>query len=375
MGKHLSAAELDAIQTWKSKGVTAAEIHRKLQGGRRRKRMAGPDLSTVHRALKGASFQRTRVESRGRKRALSSVNVRALDRTRRRLITKADGDYEVHWDDVIRAARTPAVHRTTAARALKAAGYKVQRRNPRLKPDRSKLDEAQRKEMCDKLRKLPLTYWTQTVDAYIDCKRWRIPRNIRGRKFLNKLKVRFHLRTPEEGLQRGFTKPDARKHHRNTGPNMNLCAGIVGGRIRVWHYLPGRWSGAAAADLYRDVIAPALKRHCGVKRKYILLEDNDPTGFKSTRGIEAKAALNIEPLRFPTYSPELNPLDFAVWDEVERRMSEQKAPANESVHAFKARLRRTALAIPAPVVTKMLCAIKRRAQSVYDHDGGNIPED
>ena len=85
--------------------------------------------------------------------------------------------------------------------------------------------------------------------------------------------------------------------------------------------------------------------------------------------------MNIEPLRFPTYSPELNPLDFAVWDEVERRMSEQKASAHESVHALKARLRRTALAIPAPVVTNMLCAIKRRSQSVYDHDGGNIPED
>ena len=55
---------------------------------------------------------------------------------------------------MIRAARVPKVHCSTAARALKAAGHKVQRRAPRLKPDRTKMDEAQRKEMCEKLCKL-----------------------------------------------------------------------------------------------------------------------------------------------------------------------------------------------------------------------------
>ena len=127
--------------------------------------------------------------------------------------------------------------------------------------------------------------------------------------------------------------------------------------------------------MYRGVLAPALKRYRGVKRKYLLLEDDDPTGFKSTQAIGTKAALKIAPMPFPTCSPDINPLDFAVWDEVERRMSEQKAPRRESVEAFKARLRSTALAIPASVVEKILNKMKSQAQSIYDNDGGHIPED
>ena len=80
-------------------------------------------------------------------------------------------------------------------------------------------------------------------------------------------------------------------------------------------------------------------------------------------------------MEFPKYSPDLNPLDFSLWDEVEGRMAAQKAPARESIEAFKARLRRTAMAIPAAVVRSMLEDIKPRTQSVYDRDGGHIPED
>ena len=283
MGKHLSPEELDAIQGWKAQGLLASDILRKLKAARRRGRASGPSLKSVRRAMKGHSFKRTGVETRGRKRSLSAVNVRALERARKRLIKNADGDEEVHWSDVIRAARVPAVHRSTAARAVRAAGHNVQRRTPRLKPDRTNVDERQRKDLCDKYRKLPAAFWTTKIHAYTDCKRWTIPRNVRGHKFLNKLKVRFHLRTPEEGIQRGFTKPDPRKHLRNVGPKVNVFAAVVAGRVRVWHYLPGRWSGAVAADLYRSVLSPVMKRHYGDKKKYVILEDNDPTGFKSNK--------------------------------------------------------------------------------------------
>ena len=315
------------------------------------------------------------MESRGRSCALTVHNLRALDKARKKLITEAKGEYEVHWDDVIRAARVPNVHRTTAARALKAAGYDIQWRAPRLKPDRTDLDDAQRKELCGKYRRLPESYWLDKVDAYIDCKRWPIPRNVRGRQFLNKLKVRGHLRTRSEGLKKGFTKPDKRKHHRNTGANVNVFAAIIGRRVRVWHYVPGVWSGSAAEKVYRDELAPALKRHRGTKRQYTLLEDNDPTGFKSNVAKGAKAELKLQPLEFPTYSPDINPLDYALWDEVERRMAACTPPRVESMQEFKGRLRRVALTIPADVVSKMLCSMKGRMQSIHDVAGGHIPRD
>ena len=68
-------------------------------------------------------------------------------------------------------------------------------------------------------------------------------------------------------------------------------------------------------------------------------------------------------------------MDFSLWEEVQRRMAAGPGPQRESAKAFQARLRKTALAIPEPVVRKMLGDIKRRAQSIYDNKGGHIPRD
>ena len=145
--------------------------------------------------------------------------------------------------------------------------------------------------------------------------------------------------------------------------------------MRIWQYLPRTWSGAAAAAFYTDVLAPALKKFRGEKRRYLILEDNDPTGFKSNKGMAAKRAAGIDTVHFPKYSPDLNPLDFSLWEEVERRLASQAVPARESAAAFKARLRAAAKSIPQAVVENMLKAIKSRAQSIYENNGGHIARD
>ena len=50
----------------------------------------------------------------------------------------------------------------------------------------------------------------------------------------------------------------------------------------------------------------------GKKAKSVVLDDNDPTGYKSNKALEAKRKLGIQATRFPKYSPDLNPLDFYV---------------------------------------------------------------
>ena len=180
MGRHFSDGELDTIQNLKAQRVPPTEIHKRLLRVRRRRGERGPDLTSVRRALKGVTLKRARVETRGGRSILSPRNLRALDAARKRLLKKAQGEYEVHWDDIIREARVPKVDRTTAAKSMRKAGYDVKCRAPRLKPDRSAADDAQRKEICDKLRKLPRTFWTTNLDVCIDCKRWQIPRSVRA---------------------------------------------------------------------------------------------------------------------------------------------------------------------------------------------------
>ena len=371
----MTEQELDQAMMWQSKGATPCEIHRRLIRARAAVRECAPSLVVVRRALRGHTFKRSKVETRGRQQILSAANMRALDKARKRLYVQAAGDHEVTWEDIIRAARVPMVDRTTAAKCMKAAGFDTVWRTPRTKPSRTEIDETQRMRICSKLRKLPTSFWTNKMDAYIDCKAWPVPRTAKGRKFLNKLKVRGHIRTKAEGLNKEFTKPDKRKHHMNVGPNAKVFAAIVGNRVRVWHYLPAIWNGSAAVEVYKRVLAPALKRFRGAKRQFDILEDNDPTGFKAAVSIAAKKELNIKPIKFPTYSPDLNPCDYALWQEVERRMATQVVPPTEDVKGFKARLRRTALAIPAPVIKKMLASMKPRTCSVYERKGGHILRD
>jgi hypothetical protein len=104
-----------------------------------------------------------------------------------------------------------------------------------------------------------------------------------------------------------------------------------------------------------------------------VLEDNDPTGYKSKKAMAAKEEMKIEAIDFPKYSPDLNPCDFFLWSEVQRRMALKKEPRHETVAGYKARLRRTALAIPEAVIRKAVLSIRKRAQQVFDADGGDIP--
>ena len=106
-------------------------------------------------------------------------------------------------------------------------------------------------------------------------------------------KVRFNLRTKAEGLKPGFTKPDTKKHRVNTGGKLNVCAAIVGCKVKVWHYLPKTWNATEADKLYRGPIARALNKYVGEKGRYTILENNDPTGYKSNKAKKAKSELNI----------------------------------------------------------------------------------
>ena len=187
--------------------------------------------------------------------------------------------------------------------------------------------------------------------------------------------MRFHLRKRSEGLKPGFTKPGTKRSRVSPGASANICAGIIGNRIRILYYLPKQWNGDEAAALYRGPIIKALRRYRGKKSSYKVIEDNDPAGYKSGVGKQAKRDLNIVPEVWPRYSPDLMPLDYSIWKLVENRMDKHTPTANETVEGFKARLKRTALRLPAELVKKVVAGIPKRAAAIVDAKGGNISLD
>ena len=67
--------------------------------------------------------------------------------------------------------------------------------------------------------------------------------------------------------------------------------------------------------------ATSLACQAPEKTKPLLLEDNGPTGYKSTKARLAKEELGFKVLSLPRYSPNGNPLDFFLWADIEMRMT------------------------------------------------------
>ena len=424
MAPHLSTRELDWIYQKARVGKTPVEITALLQRARLSKGINVPNLTNVRKVLKGKTYKRSQVETRGRKRTYTRRQVISMNSARKKLLKKAKGEKEVRWRDIQKAARVPKADRGTVLAAFKREGLPVQARRPRLKPFRTQAQADNRVDYAEEWVSASPDYWEKDVDMIIDNKHMDIPTTERARQYLAQQRVRFHLRTPAEGVLPECTKPGChflwgvflgslqthapppkpslgvqtqaphlahlfremktsnlrfrfgrKKNKLNTGARVNVCAGISNGKIVMWEYLGKTWNGDAAAKLVQGPVIETLRKERGVKRRYHMLEDNDPTGYKSGKALAAKAALGIVAVPMPAYSPDMNPLDFSLWVEIEQRMISKAPKRVESVDEYKKRMRLTALRLPRSIVSKAVRAIPKRLRALIDAKGFSIKID
>ena len=339
---------------------------------RRKQRVPVPKIWAIRRAMAGVTHLQGKPETRGRAKRLTPAQAQRLFDKRGELVRRAQGERYVPYREVRRSARVPEVHDTTTARYLKSFG--VVWRRMREKPARTEAHEESRKDVCNLWRKRPASFWTETVDPIIDAKKYALPGNDAAARRLRQQRVSGTLRTRGEGLDAGHTRPNAKKHRFNAGGYVRILGGICGDRVVLWEEVRGTWSGQRAADMYAGPIKRVLERQRPGKRSWLVMEDNDPTGFKSREGVRAKAANKLKALSQPPYSPDLNPLDFSLWQAIETKALAGRRP-RESGSDYKARLRKTALTMPRAAVRKAVQAIRTRAQQIFDADGGHIARD
>ena len=226
-------------------------------------------------------------------------------------------------------------------------------------------------------RSKPASFWTSTVHAYIDNKFFTTYLTPKARAFARKMKPRGTFRMRGQGLDSAHVKP--RKDQKvNFGKKVQVAVAISASKVIMCHMVVGKWCGEKAATMYSSALSPSLKRAYPTKRRFFLLEDNDPTGYKSDLGRAAKRSSHIEILQIPPRSPDLNPLDFSFWAEVNTRMRKQEARFSsdyvEPRAVFVDRLRRTILGVPASKLVHMVGSMKRRCKQVVDAEGGHFEE-
>jgi hypothetical protein len=372
MTRHLDADELDVAQQMFAARKTTFQIWSRLKRRRDQKGEACPTIDNVRRALKGKSHARGRKETRGRKKLISATKLRTIDNIRVALLKKAKGMEEVSLKKIKQKARLD-VDDSTLSRAFKSIG--VSWRSPREKPSRTIEQEAERKIWADKYRKKAISFWTDSVDLYIDCKKFALPLSARSREAAARSKIRGALRKRSEGLVSELTRPSTKKHRYPPGAQAWVLGGICGKKIRLWQYIEGRWNSKTAARMYTGPIQKTLKKHRPDKKRWKIVEDNDPSGFKSSAGKAAKQSAHITTIDLPTYSPDLQPLDYSIWNEVERRTTALLGNKAVSAKEYRCLLRQVAYGLPENVVGAAVASMRKRCGQIYEANGANIRDD
>lgn len=348
--------------------ASVKEDWRRMSADRRAQRIQPLHISNIYRFAKGLTHKRSCEETRGRKRALSAADVRALDKSRRKLVQDADSEYRVTYADI---SKTSGVDKKaclrTQADALRSTGVRFRR--PREKVCITAEDAKERLRVAKKWVSLPGSFWRTKVHAYVDNKAFPMPLSPAQRSKYKKTRVFGHLRKPVEGVEKGFTKP--RMRHSFLGvPSVNISAAVAKDRVIMWYAHTQPWNGETAANMYKGPLLHALKNVWGKnKRKFTIVEDGDRKGNQSTKGICAKAAAGIHAMTLPPRTPEWMPLDYAVWTAIESKMLECEPDGKESREKYLARLRRCALGLPRSFIRKVIGRMRKNIREVKDARG------
>lgn len=247
------------------------------------------------------------------------------------------------------------------------------------KPDLSAEDIRQRRAWAERHSHRSGAQWGRYVHAIIDNKTFQVYHTAAARGHAARRAVRGAYRTDRRVFTPGYTKPAATLKHNTGAKSIHVTCAIGNGKVLMWHVTEGRWNAEAAAKMYLGPLQRCLaKEYPDVRGPWRVMEDNDPSGYKSSKGMDAKAAAGIVTLDLPKRSPDLNPLDFSFWAAVNKKMrqAESRLPAakRETRKAYKARLRRSALALSGEYIDKIIAALAGRVQQVLEFGGGFFPE-
>ena len=360
---HWSQKEGELLKRWHTEGKTVQEIADLLQR----------DETTIRRQMKlsRARGGRRRV---GRPRLLTPKQEKKIVRTADRMIEQADGEWQVTADMVKQALKLKCCTRVFLEAFHKRNIYF---HSMRQKPLLTKADVERRSSFAEEYYRKPVSFWTDKVHAFVDNKFFPTYLNANARAFARKLRPRGTFRAPGQGLGRGHVKP-RKDLKQNFGPSVNVAVAISAEKVLMCHVVTGKWNTRAAADMYANSLAPALQNEHPGKRSFLLLEDNDPTGYKSNLAKDVKKALGVNILEIPKCSPDLNPLDYAFWSEVNNRLRKQEAKFTdrytETRCMFVRRLRRTIMRIRPDTLRPMVGHMKRRCTLLRESSGRYFEE-
>ena len=373
---HLTAAEQDLIRREAHKYEDGATVAKDEVNKRRMaKGIDEISYSAVCRFLKGETHLQGKEEARGRSEVLTNADKHVLDVTRKKLIRKANNQYQVTYEHIVEDAwprLTGEPCQRVCENALRERGVGYMK--PREKVYLSDKDAKKRWALALEWVKFDKTFWTKRVHAFIDHKKFPLPLTKEQRERYRQRKISGHLRKRAEGMDRGCTKPRGRSSYVFL-PTVNIGAAVCDDRIICWHEEGKKWNGSVAEAFYRGPLIKSLKRKWGDRRSFTVIEDGDRKGYQTKKCIKAKAELKIKSMVLPPRSPALMPLDYALWERIEKIMNEGAPTGHESHVAFTKRLKKVARSLPKAWVRSKVLQMKENLEGIIEAKGWHAKND
>ena len=286
------------------------------------------------------------------------------------MVKDANAQKEVTMDMILKKAGSDVCAKT-ARKGLKQrnVAFFKRKEKPLLEP----ADVKDRKRWADDHKHRSAKQWVVRPHAIIDNKSFQMTVHRKSREFAARRSIRGAYQQRGATPKKWLVKPSGGVNKAKY-PGIQVTAAVIKGKIRVWRYVDGKWNATAAAEMYEHALAPALKKaypkHNG---PFMIIEDNDPTGYKSKLGMAAKKEARIVVDCLPKRSPDLNVLDYSLWHSINVRLREQERSfpktKRETTDEYKERLRKTAMGLPTSVVKAAVGSMKRRCDAIAHMNG------
>lgn len=365
---HMDETEKRLATGWLQEGgMSQAEVARLLKRSR----------GTIHKFCASEGLVGVPVgpkkQPKGRPVAITPAIYRKLKSALDTLLRQAKGEREV----TVAMVKEKAQCEASTRRILESFHAKgIWFRKLREKPILTKEDFADRAQFGRRHAMKSKSQWCGHPHAIIDNKTFPIYLNAAGREHAARRCVRGAFRSGADALKPHLVKPKGTVKF--PAPSVMVTAAVIKGRVRMWHVVRGPWNGQAAADMYEGPLRKAVEKAYPGKRCWTVMEDNDPAGYKSRKGMDAKRRAKLVSLDLPKRSPDCNPLDYSLWRAINNRMrSQEKAFSKtfkETKPQYLQRLRGVAMSLPTSVVKKAVGDMRRRVKELVDKKGGLIAE-
>ena len=245
MGKfytHVDSTEKRLVKNMVKEGLTWAQVQR----------ITGRSPDTINGMLQSGK----RLRAKGAPVKLTPKVLGKLRKVLDDMVKRANAQQEVTMDMILAKAGANMSARTArkGLRSQSVAFYKLKEK-PLLQPG----DIKARRKWADAHISRSSAQWVKMPHAIIDNKHFQMTRNAIAREFVARRSVRGAYQTRGAAPMQWLVKPSG-GINKVKFPGVQVTAAVIKGKIRVWHYVDGKWNAKAAVHMYKDVLAKALKK-------------------------------------------------------------------------------------------------------------------